>query len=66
MAAKPGAKYERYDDPQSEPTICINPDCDNQLSNGTGVIVTYPKSAGPIRPLTGWLCTACAKLLLKS
>ncbi len=67
MAVKLEAKYERYDEPQPEPVICINPECDYRfsVSNGTGVVVTYP-DGGPSRPLTGWLCTRCAKVLLKN
>ena len=66
MTAKPRAKYERYYEDQPASAICINSDCYNFLSTGnaTGVIVTYPEGAGPSRPLTGWLCTGCAKLLL--
>jgi len=61
MATKLKPNFERNNLPQPGVVPCINVDCDNVVSmgTGTGVNVTYPED-GP-EPTNGWLCPDCAE-----
>jgi hypothetical protein len=55
-------KFKQTNDPQPGPVPCVNPECDEMVSAGTGtsVSVTYPSGS----PDYGWLCARCTKLKL--